>query len=588
MNMMQSNHSLLAPRQQTQKTYAEQPRNIEMQHVNPTAGRIGCRENASLRFGATLSRERHSRPIHYKAPHEINPEEHPRIINGVPYAVPLSRLEPYNDPIESKKKLEKKQRGGLGWNFGNHRARLQYVPTSGPFTPSNQKKFMSKRRRQRQNMTGKNGSSASLKPRIAQHAERKLEMWKQEREARRIKDVVYNRRGSITQRFSNKEKEKKWSNDYHPARVATKKSFGGEIWDWSGGKGNGPQRPKPSSNRKRNMPGESEIFLASNIALPSHNTLKPDLKYTQPASPRDLAEEFVQRANELAADILEKVDGTPKAESINPDLYHIDNYDSNTTGESGAYSPIKLGKDRLQHSTPTSTYTHHSGPSFNNKTVNHVGDNSVVEEGRKAIERLRMINAIEAPNDVINYELDTEWDEDELQELLNNNKPLQHFIKAISDTDNGQLMNEILRLQNINVKKMPIFDFISLVDCVKDVQYNVENLLLLLKALMCVDDFHHVSIMKIVYFIEKYGCNRKIDMAAKRKRKLSNVSRRRQSWVAKYVKPESSSENFVGTQMDGTENGRPSSGVQYSYSQTTSLSESAPSRPPPPPPPPIQ
>ena len=74
---------------------------------------------------------------------------------------------------------------------------------------------------------------------------------------------------------------------------------------------------------------------------------------------------------------------------------------------------------------------------------------------------------------------------------------------------------------------MPIFDFISLVDCVKDVQYNVENLLLLLKALMCVDDFHHVSIMKIVYFIEKYGCNRKIDMAAKRKRKLSNVSRRR-------------------------------------------------------------
>ena len=56
------------------------------------------------------------------------------------------------------------------------------------------------------------------------------------------------------------------------------------------------------------------------------------------------------------------------------------------------------------------------------------------EEGRKAIERLRMINAIEAPNDVINYELDTEWPEDELQELLNNNKPLQHFIKAISDT----------------------------------------------------------------------------------------------------------------------------------------------------------
>ena len=57
------------------------------------------------------------------------------------------------------------------------------------------------------------------------------------------------------------------------------------------------------------MPGESEIFLASNIALPSHKNLKSNQKYIQPASPRDLAEEFVQRANELAADILEKVDG---------------------------------------------------------------------------------------------------------------------------------------------------------------------------------------------------------------------------------------------------------------------------------------
>ena len=59
--------------------------------------------------------------------------------------------------LEKKLDFQKKQRGGLGWNFGNHRARLQYVPTSGPFTPSNQKKFMSKRRRQRQNMTGKMG-----------------------------------------------------------------------------------------------------------------------------------------------------------------------------------------------------------------------------------------------------------------------------------------------------------------------------------------------------------------------------------------------------------------------------------------------
>ena len=225
-----------------------------MHHVSPTTGRDGCNGNTSLRFEAALSRETHSRPIHYKAPHEINPQEHPRIINGVPYAVPLSRLEPYNDSIGPKKNLKKNRRGSamnrfseqnwgreLGWNFSNHRDRLHYCPTSGPFSPSNQKKYKSKRRRQRQKVTRKSGSPASSK-RIAQHTEKKLEIWKLEREARRMKDIVYNRRGSITQRFSNKEKEKKWSNDYHPARVATKKSFGGKIWDWSGGKGNTPQR----------------------------------------------------------------------------------------------------------------------------------------------------------------------------------------------------------------------------------------------------------------------------------------------------------------------------------------------------------
>ena len=128
-----------------------------------------------------------------------------------------------------QEKLEKKPAGDFQviWDGISAIIGTDYtiVPTSGPFTPSNQKKYKSKRRRQRQNSDEKNGSPASLKPRIAQHTKKKLEMWKQEREARRMKDVVYNRRGSITQRFSNKEKEKKWSNDYHPARVATKKKF---------------------------------------------------------------------------------------------------------------------------------------------------------------------------------------------------------------------------------------------------------------------------------------------------------------------------------------------------------------------------
>ena len=92
----------------------------------------------------------------------------------------------------------------------------------------------------------------------------------------------------------------------------------------------------------------------------------------------------MQRANELAGEILDRIDPASHAETINPDLYRTDNYESNTTGESGTYSPIKLGNDRLHA----------------------VGDNSVVEEGIKAIERLRIINAIEPSNDVINYELD--------------------------------------------------------------------------------------------------------------------------------------------------------------------------------------
>ena len=137
---------------------------------------------------------------------------------------------------------------------------------------------------------------------------------------------------------------------------------------------------------------------------------------------------------------------------------------------------------------------------------------------------------------------------------------------------------------------MSIFDFISLLDCMEGVQYNVENLLLLLKALVCVDDFNHVSIMKIVYFVEKYGCSRKIDKETKRRRKRSNINRRRQSWVAKYEKPEPSNENVVGAQTGDMEIGRPSSEVQCSYPQTTSLSTSVPPpiAPPPPPPPPIQ
>ena len=80
-----------------------------MQHEIVAATRGGYGGNASLRFESMLSKETYSRPIHYKAPHEINPQEHPRIINGAPYTVPLSRLEPYFDSVEANKKVGKEQ-----------------------------------------------------------------------------------------------------------------------------------------------------------------------------------------------------------------------------------------------------------------------------------------------------------------------------------------------------------------------------------------------------------------------------------------------------------------------------------------------
>ena len=553
-----------------------------MQHEIEATRRGGYGGNASLRFESVLSKETYSRPIHYKAPHDINPQEHPRIINGAPYTVPLSRLEPYIDSVEANKKLEKNRRGRgnkMGWNFGNHRDRLHYFPTSGPFTPSNKAKYKAKRRRQQQNVNQNNKQFASLKSRTAKYTKKKLEMWKQERETRRVKDVVHNRRGSITQRFSNKEKEKKWSSDLHPARVATKKNFGGQIWDWGGGNGDSSKNLKFSSQRKQSIQSKPEVFLASNVALPLRNDPTSNRKCIHPASPRDLAEEFLQRANMLATEILERVDTIPDTKYTK---------ESNIQLGADTYSPIKRhGKVRLEYNTLTDAYAHVDASVVDSKSTGHQRKGSVVEEGQKAIERLRMINAMEASNDVVSHELGAGRPEDELQELLNNNKPLKIFVKAIYDTSNQQLMQEILRLKNMNVKKMSMLDFISLLDCMQGVEYNVESLLLLLKTLVCHNDFHHVSMMKIIYFVENYRHKKIEDEAATRTRKLSNVRRRRQSWVEKYEKSKPLNENFVDAEIDDTANGRLLSGVQHSYFHHTSLRPSVPPPPPPPPPPPI-
>ena len=336
--------------------------------------------------------------------------------------------------------------------------------------------------------------------------------------------------------------------------------------------------------RKQNIQLEPEVFLASNVALPSRNDPTSNRKCIHPASPRDLAEEFLQRANMLATDILERVDTIPDTKYTKPDLYDTSTLESNIQLEADTYSPIKRhGKVRLECNTLTDAYTHGDASFTDSKSTGHQRKGSVVEEGQKAIERLRMINAIEQSNDVVSHELGPGRPEDELQKILNNNKPLKIFVNAIYGSSNQQLMQEILRLQNMNVKKMSMFDFISLLDCMQGVEYNVESLLLLLKTLVCHNDFHHVSVMKIICFVENYRYKIIEDEAARRSRKLSNVSRRRQSWVEKYEKSKPLNEDYVDAEME-TANGRLLSGDQYSYTHQTSL---RPSVPPPPPPPPI-
>jgi hypothetical protein len=88
-----------------------------------------------------------------KMPHDESPD-HPRYINGVPYIVPLQRQEPYHEINMSRESdissLESRlgRRGSLtqrfamqnedkekGWNRDVHPTRIHYYPDKGPMSP---------------------------------------------------------------------------------------------------------------------------------------------------------------------------------------------------------------------------------------------------------------------------------------------------------------------------------------------------------------------------------------------------------------------------------------------------------------------
>ena len=129
----------------------------------------GASMNVDYHFvGSILSAKKDvGGPNSLNSPHLEDPDQ-PKIVNGAPYIMPLYRQEPFTDIIDNRvfsnlssdRAKQLARRGSLqqrfakanadreqGWNRDTHQSRLHYYPTTGPLSPTGQREYHHRRRK---------------------------------------------------------------------------------------------------------------------------------------------------------------------------------------------------------------------------------------------------------------------------------------------------------------------------------------------------------------------------------------------------------------------------------------------------------
>ena len=132
-------------------------------------------------------------------------------------------------------------------------------------------------------------------------------------------------------------------------------------------------------------------------------------------------------------------------------------------------------------------------------------------------------------------------------------------------------------------------DFISLMDAMEGIEYDLANLLILLKKLI-VPGFSKsggISVLTLVNVIDEYDKKEEEAMEIQRNRKKHNVNRRRQSWVEKHGKNSTaiSSNNISDHYISGSGNSSSSSSNTTKIRNVVVATSNDMLLPPPPPPP---
>ena len=133
---------------------------------------------------------------------------------------------------------------------------------------------------------------------------------------------------------------------------------------------------------------------------------------------------------------------------------------------------------------------------------------------------------------------------------------------------------------------MPTFDFIALLDAMDGIDYDLENLFILLKALVSKKSTsnNNINILNLISMITAYSNRQKEALIIQKNKKQNQVNRRRQSWIDKYEK-KNRSNNMMEGEIKLNNNRRHNNDDKMQKKQMPSSVLTPP--PPPPPPPPI-
>ena len=300
-----------------------------------------------------------------------------------------------------------------------------------------------------------------------------------------------------------------------------------------------------------------------------------------------LAEEFLRRADDLANDILDMAK-EDEDEAISNSNVNITNNTVNTVGSNNNnFSPIKHNKQTASSST----------------VINNDMDDTpiILEDARKAIERLRILNSIDNKEDGMDVEPPPPPPSPPPQsssllrristitlpeQTIKTNEQIAKFLYALHLVENSELLNEIFRLHSIQIEEMPTFDFIALLDAMDGIDYDLENLFILLKALVSKKSTsnNNINILNLISMITAYSNRQKEALIIQKNKKQNQVNRRRQSWIDKYEK-KNRSNNMMEGEIKLNNNRRHNNDDKMQKKQMPASVLTPP--PPPPPPPPI-